>query len=303
MSIEDTQGPFDNIPFNSPVEPRRLTGSDKFNFSCYKGISCFNACCKQADITLTPFDILRLKDRLGLSSTEFLKKHTVPFELDGQGLPGVKLKTEDNNPVCLLLDGDNGCSVYEDRPSACRYYPMGLLNMRAFKSEEEEQYYFMVKEDHCTGHSEDRQITVDEYRKEQGVEEYDEFNWQYYRLILKKKSSGPTIGKPSPASFHFFFTACYDVDRFREFIKTPNFLNVYAIPEDEYQTLLEDDYKLASFGLMLLHQVLFGENTIPLVENAYENRIEERKDIIAAKQQLAEELSKKEEPFKRYMSE
>ncbi len=303
MSIEDTQGPFDNIPHNSPVLPKRLSGEDKFNFSCYKGISCFNACCKQADITLTPFDILRLKDNLGMTSTEFLKKHTVPFEIDGQGMPGVKLRTEDDNPVCLLLDGDNGCGVYEDRPSACRYYPVGLLNMRAFKAEQEEQHYFMVKENHCTGHSENREITVDEYRKEQGVVEYDDFNWQYYRLILKKKSSGPTIGKPSTQSFHFFFTACYDVDRFREFIKTANFLKVYDIKEDEYNELLNDDYKLISFGLMLMHQVLFGENTIPLVDKAYENRIEDRKDVLEAKRQLAEEIAKKEDPTDQYIND
>jgi len=303
MSIEDTQGPFDDIPFTSPVQPKRLSGSDKINFSCYKGISCFNACCKKADITLTPYDILRLKDHLKITSTEFLKQYTVPFELDGQGLPGVKLKTEDDNPVCLLLDGDNGCGVYENRPSACRYYPIGLLNMRAFKAEQEEQHYFMVKENHCTGHSEARKLTVDEYRKEQGVEAYDDFNWQYYRLILKKKSSGPSIGKPSPASFHFFFTACYDVDRFREFIKTPNFLNVYDIAEDEYNNLLNDDYKLVSFGLMLMHQVMFGENTIPLKDKAYETRVEDRKDIMEAKQKLAEELAKQEDPSAKFIQD
>jgi len=54
---------------------------------------------------------------------------------------------------------------------------------------------------------------------------------------------------------------------------------------------------------MLMHQVLFGENTIPLVENAYENRIEERKDILEAKRQLAEELAKKEDPTDQYIND
>lgn len=60
--------------------------------------------------------------------------------------------------------------------------------------------------------------------------------------------------------------------------------------------------KLISFGLMLMHQVLFGENTILLVENAYEDRVEERKDILEAKQKLAEELAKREDPTDQYIN-
>ncbi len=34
-----------------------------------------------------PYDILRLKDNLGMSVTDFLKNHTVPFEMDKDGIP------------------------------------------------------------------------------------------------------------------------------------------------------------------------------------------------------------------------
>ena len=88
-----------DLPHQSPVLPNRLQDNSKFCFNCYPGISCFNACCKQADITLAPYDIIRLKNRLGMTSTEFLKKHTVPFEMDAHGLPGVKLRTTDVEPV------------------------------------------------------------------------------------------------------------------------------------------------------------------------------------------------------------
>ena len=66
------------IPFQSAVMPEALTGDTKIRFRCYKGISCFNACCRQADITLAPYDILRLKRRLGMTSTEFIQRYTVP---------------------------------------------------------------------------------------------------------------------------------------------------------------------------------------------------------------------------------
>ena len=304
MDTDDNKFKFKfDLPHKTPVEPVKLSGNSKFKFSCYKGISCFNACCKQADITLTPYDILRLKKRLNMTSGEFLKTYTVPFTMDGQGLPGVKLRTEDDVPVCKLLDGDNGCGVYEDRPAACRYYPMGLMNMKSFKAEREEQHYFIVKEAHCTGHQEDRELTVDQYREEQGVKEYDDFNFPWYKLILKKKSAGPTIGSPSPMSFDFFFMASYDVDRFRKFITSPNFRTVYEVSDDYYKQMMEDDFELVKFGFRLLDQVLFGVETVPLVKDAYEKRYQERKEIIEAKFKLAEELAKREDPAAKYVDD
>ena len=71
-----------DIPFKSDMVPKILDDDTKIQFRCHKGISCFNACCKNADITLTPYDVLRLKKRLGLTSGEFLKQHTVPFEME-----------------------------------------------------------------------------------------------------------------------------------------------------------------------------------------------------------------------------
>ena len=123
-----------------------------------------------------------------MSSAEFLNKHTMPFEIEGQGLPGIKMRSTDDEPVCLLMDEKKGCTVYENRPAACRYYPLGLMNIKAFKA---------TKEEHCQGHCEDNYLTVDEYREQQSVKEYDEFNWPWFQLVLKKKSSGPSIGNPS----------------------------------------------------------------------------------------------------------
>ncbi len=111
---------------------------------------------------------------------------------------GIKLRTEDELPVCLFLDGDNGCGVYEDRPSSCRYYPMGLMSMLNVSTRADEQHYFIVEESHCNGHKEDREITVADYRKDQQVEDYDSYNRDWYRLILKKRSGGPAVGKPLP---------------------------------------------------------------------------------------------------------
>jgi uncharacterized protein len=61
-----------------------------------------------------------------------------------------------------------GCGVYEDRPTACRYYPVALLSMRNQEEFVDRTSYALVQESHCLGHQEPRKLTIDEYRQEQG---------------------------------------------------------------------------------------------------------------------------------------
>ena len=60
-----------DIPYASPAVPAALTAESRIRIRCHPGVSCFNACCKQADVTLAPYDILRLKRRIGLSPGDF----------------------------------------------------------------------------------------------------------------------------------------------------------------------------------------------------------------------------------------
>jgi len=286
------------LPHSSPVEPIRLTLNDTLKFSCHKGISCWNKCCARADVTLAPYDIIRLKNALGMDTSEFLKNHTVPFQLDAHGVPGLKLRTDDDG-ACLFMK-DEGCSVYGDRPTACRYYPSGLLSMKAVDKAEDEQHFLLVREDHCMGHQEDNFQTIAEYRKEQGVEEYDELNHEWYQIILKKKSTGPAIGKPSEMSLQMFFMASYDMDRFRRFVMSDAFIKMYDISDDEYDQLEKDDIALMKFGFRLMKQVFFGELTINEREGAWEKRVEERREILEYRRQseIAEHERKQEEARK-----
>ncbi len=43
-----------------------------FRFACNPGVACFNECCRDLNQFLTPYDVLRLKRGLGLSSRQFL---------------------------------------------------------------------------------------------------------------------------------------------------------------------------------------------------------------------------------------
>jgi Fe-S-cluster containining protein len=259
----------------SPVIPNQLLGDAVIQFRCHKDIDCFNACCKNIDIMLTPYDILRLKRRLGITSTEFLRLYTEPFEFGKNSVAGVKYKPREGTTECQFVT-DEGCSVYEDRPTACRYYPVGLLSTRRQDENFDRASYALVKEDHCHGHFEDRKLTIDEYRKEQGLEEYDEHGRAWRQLILKVKSAGPAIGNMSKTSLKFFFMACYDLDRFREFVRSSGFSTTYDIDQATRDELLSDDMALLRFGDRMIRQIMYGEETIALRGDALEQHLARR---------------------------
>lgn len=261
-------------PFpTSPVMPTALEGGARLQFRCHKGIACWNACCSNIDIALTPVDIVRLKQRLGLSSSQFLAQYTLPYEMEKDGIAGVKLRPVEGGTACRFMS-EAGCSVYEDRPTACRYYPVALLSLRRQDESTDRQSYAIVDEAHCLGHREPHTQTIDEYRAAQGLQEYDDLARGWRQLILKKKSSGPTIGKPSKRSLELFFMTCYDVDRFRAFVASDNFSTIYELPPDELHAMLLDDTLLMQFGFAFLRQVLFGEMSIPMRADSVEKRRE-----------------------------
>jgi len=277
-------------PFaQSPVVPQTIDGNATIQFRCHKGIDCFNACCKNIDISLTPYDVVRLKKRLGMTSGEFLLKYTYPYEMEKDGIAGIKFQPVEGGTACQFMT-DEGCSVYEDRPTACRYYPVALLSLRRQDEYTDRTAYALVQEAHCHGHQEDRKLTVDEYRKEQGVEEYDELGRGWRQLILKKKSSGPTVGKPSQRSLQLFFMACYDVDQFREFIKSPSFDDVYEVDQATKDKLYNDDVELMLFGQRFLSQVMFGDEFLKLRPDAYERRAAKKADREARLDEIVQKI-------------
>jgi Fe-S-cluster containining protein len=99
------------------VEPVRLGPDSQFTFKCHPGIECFTQCCRDINIILTPYDIIRLKNKLGLSSEEFLAIYTEPQILEKTGLPVITLKFLDEEKkdaagkACPFIR-ENGCLVW-----------------------------------------------------------------------------------------------------------------------------------------------------------------------------------------------
>ncbi len=287
----------EQAPFElSPVMPTLLAGDKVIQFRCHKDVGCWNACCSNIDITLTPYDILRLKNHLQLSSGEFLQQYTVPYEMDQDGTPGVKLRPVEGGTACRFMRPE-GCAVYENRPTACRYYPVALLSMRNQDEYTDRTSYALVQEPHCLGHKEPRSLTIDAYRQEQGVDVYDDKGRGWRQLVLKKKSAGPAIGKPPAISNQLFFMVSYDIDRFRAFVSSESFNRTYDVPLEVMATLLADDEALMEFGYNFLKHALFGERFLEEREGAYDERMARlkakaeklREEFLANRERLEDE--------------
>ncbi|TCS73928.1 hypothetical protein EDC61_101150 [Sulfuritortus calidifontis] len=280
--MQDYDAQFKNLaedaPFEqSPVMPNMLEGDAEIQFRCHRGVKCWNVCCSNIDITLTPYDVLRLKNHLNISSGEFLKQYTMPYEIDKDGMPGIKLRPVEGGSACQFMV-EEGCSVYQDRPTACRYYPVALLSIRRADEYTDRQAYALVTEKTCLGHQEDRKLTIDQYRAEQGVADYDEKGRGWRQLVLKRKSAGPGVGKPPAISNQLFFMASYDLDRFRAFVVSESFNRTYDVPVETMAEIVADDEKLLEFSHKFLLQILFNEGkVVEEKEGAYEARMERLK--------------------------
>jgi Fe-S-cluster containining protein len=166
------------------VEPRKLSLESRFRFRCHPGVPCFTECCGKTTIILTPYDILRLKNRLNMKAADFLDKYTRMEPHDKSGLPMVIMDMPRFEHRCPFVRPVSGCTVYRDRPASCRYYPIGQGTL--ITEEGLDEFYFYVREEHCQGFEEEAQWTVASWRKDQGVDKYDEMNREWKVMMLRR---------------------------------------------------------------------------------------------------------------------
>ncbi len=243
------------------ISPVRFGLNNRFVFECHKGVSCFTSCCRGINIILTPYDIVRLKNRLGLPSDQFLAIYTDPHMLDKTDLPVVSLKHLDDELQSCAFVRDDGCIVYEDRPTACRYYPLGVATLTHRETgpgdtDDDEGFFFFINEPHCKGFEEKKEWTVAEWRVDQGVDIHDEINAEWTDLVVRKRSFPPNIRLTEQAK-KMFFLASYDIDNFRRFVFESSFLSRYKIDDKTAELIQENEVELLKFGFKWLKSILF----------------------------------------------
>jgi Predicted Fe-S-cluster oxidoreductase len=261
----------------SNILPQKLTLASHLQFCCHPGVRCFTACCHNIKIILTPYDILILRKRLGLQAHEFITEYTEPTYLEKTDMPGVQIKLTGENNGCPFVT-PAGCTVYSDRPSACRYYPVGMADFHEGGTNDaaEEKFFFLVKEPHCKGHEEPKQWTVGEWRADQGVDLRDDMNKEWLHLVMRRKSFG-LQATLSEAAKRMFFMASTDLDTFRTFVFESSFLDTYEIDPETSAKIREDDVALMLFSFKYLANTLFGAPGLTIRGEKLKSKIEEIK--------------------------
>lgn len=245
-----------NINQVAHIDPVRLTYTSRFKFKCHPAVSCFTQCCRDTNIILTPYDIIKLKKRLDLPSDPFLAIYTEPHMLAKTDLPVVTLKHLDDGKRSCPFVRDDGCIIYEDRPTACRYYPLGVAALQHKEGADDEGFFFFINEPHCKGFEDNCQWSVADWRRDQGVDLLDEVNAEWTDLVVHKRSF-PSDIKLTEKAKQMFFMVSYNIDKFRRFVFDSTFLERMPVDDETRKKLETDDVALLKFGVNWLKSILF----------------------------------------------
>jgi len=260
---ESPQPPTDDK--KARIQPLQLSMDSELKFRCHPGVPCFTTCCRNIRIMLTPYDIIRLRKKLDLSSQEFLAIYTEPNLLEKTDLPVVTLKMLDDESRSCPFVRDDGCIVYSHRPSTCRYYPVGVGALSHRDETEESGFFILIEEPHCKGFLEDKLWTIREWRKDQGVDVDDEINAEWTDLIVRKRSFPKNIALTEKTK-QLFFMVSYNIDAFRDFVFESTFLKRYDIPSETIESIRNDDIALLKFGMRWLKFILYKDGDFKLRE-------------------------------------
>lgn len=247
-------------------DQRTLEAGDRFRFGCHPGLSCFTNCCVDVNILLTPMDVLGLSRRLGMTTGEFISRHTLTPVTKDLHLPVLMLRMgEEPDRRCVFV-GTEGCDVYQDRPWSCRMYPVGMGLPPARAGEEPKPVYFLLEDDFCKGRTEPKEWTVDRWRADQGVPAREEIEAGFREIVSHPWFIGGR--QLDPKRMEMFHTACYDLDKFREFVFNSTFLSRFELEDSLLTTLRDDDLALLRFAFRWLRFALFAEPTMKVRDGA-----------------------------------
>lgn len=224
-----------------------LCDSD-FNFECHPGVECYTLCCHNVDMILYPYDIVRLKSSLGLDSEEFLRRFTTLEIGDNIYFPTVKLRLQDNESKACPFLAEKGCSVYNDRPTACRTYPLERAVDRSRQKGAPEEFYFMTDHSYCLGHKEKKVFNIKSWLRSQRLFEHNTMNdlWTEIDTIF---AGNPWKGEGlAGEKQQLAFLVCYNIDGFRRFVDRHKLLGQFQLEKELRRRIGSDDSELLKFG-------------------------------------------------------
>lgn len=242
--------------------PGRMLGAkDTFSFRCHPDIGCFNRCCRNLNLFLYPYDVVRLKTKLGVTADVFIEQYVDVVMREGNYFPDVLLKMAENTEkTCPFLTG-KGCAVYLDRPDACRTFPLEQGVLYEAGRRQEEAVFFFKPPDFCMGPTESDIWTYRSWEKDQRAETYHLMTakWAALKRLFLVNPWGPS-GVESPKA-KMAFMAVYNLDRFREFVFGSSFLKRYHVAGPVLKKIKKSQTDLMLFGFSWVGLFVWGKPT------------------------------------------
>lgn len=191
-----------------------LALDDTFQFACHSRVPCFNHCCRDLSQALMPYDVLRLKKNLNVSTEDFLSRYAEIRIGPATGFPVVSLRFFANEGRQCPFVTDQGCRVYADRPASCRIYPLVRLLRRSRTNGSLVVQFALLREPHCQGFEQKQIRTVREWIASQELGVYHDANDMLMELIALKNQRRPG---PLPQELsELVQTAFYDLEALKE---------------------------------------------------------------------------------------
>jgi len=239
-------------------EHQELAPGESFRFACHPGVSCFGACCSALDLMLTPYDALRLRHTTGQSAREFIALFATLLAMPEVGLPMLHMRMLADNRHKCPFQRDTGCAVYQDRPSACRTYPLGRATQRGPEGEVLERV-FMAREGHCHGFDAGTDFNASAWMHDQGLEPYNAANDRYMALAEDLRSFETLTGQHlGPKQTGMAGLALYQPDEFQPFLAQSGLMDRLEMTAARKNDVLHDEEACLDFGYDWLELSLMG---------------------------------------------
>ena len=236
----------------------RLGENDRFMFDCRKELICFNRCCHNLNLILYPYDVIRIKNHLRLSSDQFLDIHVDSVLRNGNYFPDLFLRmSEDEEKSCPFLT-DAGCSIYPDRPGTCRMFPIEQGIVFDGKTQTTSDIFFFRPPTHCLGPKESKVWAIRSWIRTQNALPYTHMAvlWAEFKRLFQMDPWG-VEGLNNPKG-KMAFMAIYNIDMFRQFIFNSSFLERYHVPHKVLGKIRKNDTELLKLSFEWVKTYLWG---------------------------------------------
>jgi len=162
--------------------------------------------------------------------------------------------TDEPGRPCPFVTAE-GCSVYPDRPAACRTYPIGRATRLDGSGALVEQY-FLVKEPHCQGFRVGQDWTFETWTADQGLEDYNRSNDRLMGLMARAKAIGQPIDHRRAT---MVLLALFQVDRFGDFLRDMQVFDRVELEHDAQERVFADEEARLDFAFDWAELMLFGD--------------------------------------------